>query len=109
MSENFLPKILRFLQQGIKIRAMKGMSRRHFVGLAGTAATVIATCGVSVKAAGRSRQKMRNIRVRPIYPQACSSSDLKFCQRAQFYTAADAIRAVAAREIEVEIYIYDLS
>ena len=79
---------------------MKSMSRRHFVGLAGTAATVIATCGVTVKAAGRSRQKTRNIRVRPSSP-----SDLNFCQRAQFYTAADAIRAVAAREIEVEIYI----
>ena len=84
---------------------MKGMSRRHFVGLTGTAATVIATCGVTVKAAGRSRQKTRNIRVRPIDPHTCSPSDLNFCKRAQFYTAADAIRAVAAREIEVEIYI----
>lgn len=63
-----------------------------------------ASYGVTTRAEGRARQRVLNIRVRPVAPETCSLADIRFCERARFYTAADALRAVAARDIQAEIY-----
>ena len=44
------------------------------------------------------------VRVRPVEANEASLADLSFCERARFYTAADAIRVCASRGMTVEVY-----
>ena len=54
---------------------------------------------------GRNHHGEKRVRVRPLASQGNpSSSERAFCQRARFATAADAMRAVAARGMTAEVY-----
>ena len=82
---------------------MSAMSRRRFLQVAGAAMALAALPAVG----GRSRsQREKRIRIRPFPPQApLSPSQRAFFDRAQFETAADAMRAVASRGVTAEIYV----
>lgn len=80
------------------------VTRRGFLQAAGAAALATALMAVPADGAGRARRGLRKVRVRPLHPNRCSASHKAFCQKAKFYTAADAIRVVARRNFECEIY-----
>ena len=55
---------------------------------------------------GRNRRHQKNIRVRSLVPLGLlTPAERAFIQHARFATAADAMRAVAARRLKAEIYV----
>ena len=55
---------------------------------------------------GRDRRHQKNIRVRSLVPLGhLTPADRAFIQHARFVTAADAMRAVAARRLEAAIVL----
>ena len=84
---------------------MNGISRRKFLQVAGAAIVAAA----AIPSLGGTKKKKKNgekrVRVRPYNAnQKLTPSEIDFCDRARFTTAADAMRAAAARGIPVVIY-----
>lgn len=80
---------------------MKGISRRRFLQVAG--ATILVATMASMSASGRDKTELRRIRVRMISPNS-RPAEVAFCHQARFRSAADAMRALAARGLAAEIY-----
>lgn len=80
---------------------MKQITRRAFLGQVGTVA-MVAVWGLQ-SAAGKSR-RFGWYRVRPAAEADVKPSDARFCTRARFRSAPDAIRAAARRGFRAEIY-----
>ena len=84
---------------------MTRMTRRNFLQVAGGAAVAAAALMVPVAGVGQVRKRVRNVRVRLKPAGSHRGSDVSFCRRARFATAADAIRATARRGVAAEIYL----
>lgn len=84
---------------------MKGISRRKFLQVAGAAIVAVAAIPTLGGTGGRHRGDVKRVRVRPHdAQQELSPAEKAFCRRARFATAADAMRAAAARGVAVVIY-----
>ena len=82
---------------------MKAISRRSFLQVAGI--TMLAAA-IPVAGEKERRRGEKRVRVRPLSSsRAITSSEKAFCQRARFFTPADAMRAAASRRMAVEIYV----
>ena len=82
---------------------MQVISRGQFLQTAGVAMLVAALPALG--RGGRNRRHQKNIRVRSLVPLGhLTPADRAFIQRARFATAADAMRAVAARRMTAELY-----
>ena len=83
---------------------MKAISRRQFLQTAGVA-MLMATLP-ALGRGGRDRRRQKNIRVRSLVPLGhLTPADRAFIQRARFATAADAMRAVAARRLDAAVVL----
>ena len=83
---------------------MKAISRRQFLQTAGVA-MLVATLP-ALGRGGRNRRREKNIKIRSLVPLGhLTPAERAFIQRARFATAADAMRAVAARRMKAEIYV----
>ena len=83
---------------------MKEMSRRQFLHTAGVA-MLVATLP-ALGRGGRNRRHQKNIRVRSLVPLGhLTPAERAFIQRARFATAADAMRAVAARRLAAAVVL----
>ena len=83
---------------------MSALSRRSFLQLAGTAAAGGLALAASWAAEGSRRPPARrSLRVRSARGARGTKSQENFCSRARFASAADALRAAAARGLTGEI------
>ena len=83
---------------------MKAISRRQFLQTAGVA-MLMATLP-ALGRGGRGRRREKNIKIRSLIPLGhLTPAERAFIQHARFATAADAMRAVAARRLKAEIYV----
>ncbi len=80
------------------------MNRREFLKVAGCALAVMALPVITGSGSPEIPPLEHKIRVRPLSPETATESELAFCTRARFKTAADAMRACAARDFKAEIY-----
>ena len=80
---------------------MKGISRKQFVTLCGSAiaATLVLQFAQPIRAAAETRQ----IRILPIPGKRYSPSFLKFCETARFETVAAALGSVRNPRIEFKL------
>lgn len=82
---------------------MKEFSRRRFLQVAGATMLVAALPAIGD---GKNRKDEKRVRIRPASGrQDVSPAERAFCQHARFATAADAMRAAAARRIAAEIIV----
>jgi hypothetical protein len=83
---------------------VKAITRRRFLQAAG-ATVLLAAVAMPAIGGGKSGHGVKRIRVRPHSSQGgLTSAEIAFFRRARFYTAADAMRAVASRRMTAEIY-----
>jgi len=83
---------------------MKAISRRQFLQTAGV--TMLAATLPALGRGGRSRRREKRIRIRSLIPLGhLPPAQRAYVQRARFATAADAMRAVAARRLAAAVVV----
>lgn len=84
---------------------MKGISRRQFLQGAGAAMAAATLLTLPALAGTKAKNGEKRVRIRPVDPANLRPGEISFYSRARFATAADAMRAVAARRMSAEIYV----
>ena len=82
---------------------MSALSRRVFLQLAGAATGGLALAATWAAEGSRRPKARRTLRVRSAGGAGGVKSQESFCRRARFVSAADALRAAAARGLTGEI------
>ena len=83
---------------------VKAITRRRFLQAAG-ATVLLAVVAAPAIGGGKSGHGVKRVRVRPLSLQGgLSPRENDFFRRARFFTAADAMRAVASRRMTAEVY-----
>ena len=81
---------------------MREISRRQFLQVAGTA--ILAAAALPALGGAKARHGEKRVRIRPVSGADLRPGEIAFYRRARFATAADAMRAAAARGFVGEIY-----
>lgn len=85
----------------------RGINRRTFLQWGIGAMITVASPSLPVRR--RAYDSRGRVRVRLIDPDHARMTDIQFCERAAFDSAADAVRAIRQRRLEVELYHVSLS
>lgn len=83
--------------------AMNEISRRKFLQVAGAA--MAAAVALPSLGGAKNHNGEKRVRIRPVAGAALRPGEIAFYRRAKFWTAADAMRAAAARGVTGEIYV----
>ena len=86
---------------------MNEISRRKFLQVAGAAMVAIAAIPTLGKPGNNNgnHNGQKRVRIRPVPGADLRPGEISFYRRARFATAADAMRAVASRRMQAEIYV----
>lgn len=82
---------------------MNEISRRRFLQVAGAA--MVAIAAIPSLGGHGNQNGAKRVRIRPAPGADLRPGEISFCRRARFATAADAMRAVASRRMQAEIYV----
>ena len=82
---------------------MSEISRRRFLQVAGAA--LVAAAALPSLGSADSQPGEKRVRIRPVPGADLRPGEIAFYRRARFATAADAMRAAAARRMTAEIYV----
>ena len=82
---------------------MNEISRRRFLQVAG--AFMVTAAAFPALGGTKAKNGHKRVCVRPVDSANLRPGEISFYRRARFATAADAMRAVAARGMQAEIYM----
>ena len=82
---------------------MREISRRTFLQVAGTA--ILAAAALPALGGAKARHGEKRVRIRPVSGADLRPGEIAFYRRARFATAADAMRAAAARRMNGAVYV----
>lgn len=82
---------------------MREISRRKFLQVAGTA--ILAAAAIPALGGAKARHDEKRVRIRPLSGADLRPGEITFYRRARFATAADAMRAAAARRMNGTVYV----
>lgn len=82
---------------------MNEISRRKFLQIAGSA--IVAMAAIPSLGGHGNHHGAKRVRIRPVSGAVLRPGEISFYRRARFATAADAMRAVASRGMQAEIYM----
>lgn len=85
----------------------RGINRRTFLQWSIGAMMTVASQRLPVHTRGQDSRG--RVRVRLTNPDHARRTDIQFCRRAEFDSAADAVRAIRQRRMEAELYQVSLS
>lgn len=81
---------------------MNEISRRRFLQVAGAAMAAVALPSLG---GAKNHNGEKRVRIRPLHDADLRPGEVAFYRRAKFWTAADAMRAVASRRMAGVIYL----
>ena len=84
---------------------MKEISRRQFLQGAGAAIAVVTLMTMPAMGGTKSKNGQKRVRIRPVSSANLRPGEISFYRRARFATAADAMRAAAARRMNGTVYV----
>ena len=82
---------------------MNEISRRKFLQVAGAA--ILAAAAMPALGGAKARHGEKRVRIRPVPGANLRTGEISFYRRARFATAADAMRAAAARRMNGTVYV----
>ena len=84
---------------------MKEITRRKFLQVAGAAMVAVALPSLGKPGGNNGNHNgEKRVRIRPVPGANLRPGEIAFYRRAKFWTAADAMRAVASRGAKAEVY-----